>query len=431
MLLANLGSEGVDDPARRSHRPARGGARFARYIWCGERVARKRARRRRFRIDGSSLVKIYIVGRGAVGSYFGDALARVGLEVEYAPRSIDDVVPVDADVALVTTKAYDTDSAIESLRKAIRDPGKCVFVTPQNGVGNEEKLAAAFGADNVVAAALTTPVGRDRDGRVNTANEGGVALAPVGAKSYNWLIATFSEAGLTVKVVEDWRALKWSKLALNAVANASCAILNVLPNRLVHFEKIFTLEIRMIREIRAVMQAMKLTPVEPTALSRTRVVRRRVLAESGRARIVGAQHRFGARNEAAVAIAGSAQRTAADRSQLHQRCRFRRRPRTRRTHAGQRNLLSRARRHRAHAAVMGEISRASGNARGRSRRRNAPRESASPQIVFATTAWRKIFPGRPRRDRRDARRARNRGPRERFASRRSTRWLTCAGDGRY
>jgi 2-dehydropantoate 2-reductase len=207
-------------------------------------------------------VKVYIVGRGAVGTYFGDALSRVGIDVEYAPRSIDDVVPVDADVAMVTTKAYDTDDAIATLKKAIRDPEKCVFVTPQNGVGNEEKLAAAFGADNVVAAALTTPVGRDRDGRVNTAGEGGVALAPVGAKAYNWLVAAFSGAGLTVKVVEDWRALKWSKLALNAVANASCAILNVLPNRLVHFEKIFTLEIRMIREIRAVMQAMKLVPVD-------------------------------------------------------------------------------------------------------------------------------------------------------------------------
>jgi 2-dehydropantoate 2-reductase len=97
---------------------------------------------------------------------------------------------------------------------------------------------------------------------VKTANDGGVALAPVGGKAYNWLIATFSGAGLTVKVVEDWRALKWSKLSLNAVANASCAILNVLPNRLVHFEKIFTLEIRMIREIKAVMQAMKLSPVD-------------------------------------------------------------------------------------------------------------------------------------------------------------------------
>jgi 2-dehydropantoate 2-reductase len=208
-------------------------------------------------------VKIYVVGKGAVGTYFGDLLRSVGLEVVYAPRRLDDVrATYDADVALVTTKAYDTDAAIETLRRAVAHPEKCVFVSPQNGVGNEEKLAAAFGADNVVAAALTTPVGRDRDGNVKLTNEGGLALAPVGSNAYNWLVATFAGTGLNVKVVEDWRALKWSKLALNVLANASCAILNVLPNRLIHFEKVFTLEIRMIREVRAVMQAMKINPVD-------------------------------------------------------------------------------------------------------------------------------------------------------------------------
>jgi len=208
-------------------------------------------------------VKIYVVGKGAVGTYFGDLLASVGLEVVYAPRSAGDVrEQYDADLALVTTKSYDTDAAIVTMRKAIAHPEKCVFVSPQNGVGNEEKLAAAFGADNVVAAALTTPVGRDRDGNVRAAKEGGLALAPMGANAYNWLVATFAGAGVSVKVVDDWRALKWSKLALNAVANASCAILNVLPNRLVHFEKVFTLEIRMIREVRAVMQAMKIAPID-------------------------------------------------------------------------------------------------------------------------------------------------------------------------
>ena len=123
--------------------------------------------------------------------------------------------------AMVATKAYDTDSAIATLRKAIANPDRCVFVTPQNGVGNEEKLAAAFGRDNVVAAALTTPVGRDRDGRVNTANEGGVALAPVGGKAYNWLSAAFAGAGLTVKVVEDWRALQSAMAATSRKGSSS------------------------------------------------------------------------------------------------------------------------------------------------------------------------------------------------------------------
>jgi 2-dehydropantoate 2-reductase len=207
-------------------------------------------------------VNVYIVGRGAVGTYLGDLLRGAGVDVLYAPRALDQVGPYDADVALIATKAYDTEGAIETLRKAIPFPEKCVFVSPQNGVGNEERLAAAFGADNVVAAALTTPIDRDRDGNARPAKEGGLALAPMGTNAYNWLAATFAGTGLSVKIVEDWRSLKWSKLALNVVANASCAILNVLPNRFVHFDKIFTLEIRMIREVRAVMHALGIEPID-------------------------------------------------------------------------------------------------------------------------------------------------------------------------
>src|SRR6202044_2919944 len=194
--------------------------------------------------------------------YLGGLLDSIGVEVMYAPRALEDVTPYDADVAIVTTKSYDTDGAIATLRAAIAHPEKCVFLTPQNGVGNEEKLAAAFGADNVIAAALTVPVGRDRDGNARATKDGGLALAPIGSNAYNWLSATFASTGLVVKVVEDWRSLKWSKLALNVVANASCAILNVLPNRFVHFDKIFTLEIRMIREVRAVMQALAIEPID-------------------------------------------------------------------------------------------------------------------------------------------------------------------------
>ena len=207
-------------------------------------------------------MNVYIVGRGAVGTYLGDRLQSIGVNVEYAPRDIDAVTPYDADVAIVATKAYDTESAIETLRRAVKQPGKCVFVTPQNGVGNEELLSRAFGENNVVAAALTVPVDRARNGQASATREGGLALAPVGSSAFNWLVATFASSGMNVKVVDDWRALKWSKLALNVVANASCAILNVLPNRMVHFDKIFTLEIRMIREVKAVMQAMNVPTID-------------------------------------------------------------------------------------------------------------------------------------------------------------------------
>jgi 2-dehydropantoate 2-reductase len=207
-------------------------------------------------------VNVYIVGAGAVGTYLGELLARIGNNVVYAPREFEAVQPIDADLAIVAVKSYDTEGAIETLRRALREPGAATIVSPQNGVGNEEKLAAAFGADAIVACALTVPLDRDRDGRVAAAHRGGIAFAPVGAVSHNWLLAAFGSAGLTVRAASDFRALKWSKLALNVVANASCAILNVLPERLVHFSDVFTLEIRAIREVHTVMHKLGIAPID-------------------------------------------------------------------------------------------------------------------------------------------------------------------------
>ena len=207
-------------------------------------------------------MNVYVVGAGAVGTYLGEQLRAIGNKVTYAPRDLERVESVDADLAIVAVKAFDTDAATESLRRALRSPGNTTIVTPQNGVGNEEKLAAAFGADAIVACALTVPVGVDKDGKGVAASGGGIAFAPVGAMSHNWLLAAFGATGMTVTAATDYRSLKWSKLTLNVVANASCAILNVLPERLVHMDDVFTLEIRSIREVRAVMKALDITPID-------------------------------------------------------------------------------------------------------------------------------------------------------------------------
>jgi 2-dehydropantoate 2-reductase len=208
-------------------------------------------------------MKVYIVGAGAVGTYLGDKLAAIGNEITYAPRNLAEVEPVQADLALVTVKAFDTDAAIETLRRALPDPAATTIVTPQNGVGNEEKLAAVFGTEGVVACALTVPVELGRDGRGIATSGGGIAFAPVGTTSaHNWLLAAFGATGIPVISASDYRSLKWSKLALNVVANASCAILNVLPERLVAMSDAFDLEIRAIREVRATMRKLGIAPME-------------------------------------------------------------------------------------------------------------------------------------------------------------------------
>jgi 2-dehydropantoate 2-reductase len=208
-------------------------------------------------------MRVYVVGAGAVGTYLGELLRGIGNEVVYAPRALEDVLPVEAEIALVTVKSYGTSGAVQTLQRALRDPAATTIVTPQNGVGNEEVLAAAFGADNVVAAALTVPVERDASGKGHAARGGGIAFAPVGTSSaHNWLLAAFGSTGLPTSAVADYRALKWSKLALNVVANASCAILDMTPERLVREEEIFELEIRAIREVRATMRALGIATID-------------------------------------------------------------------------------------------------------------------------------------------------------------------------
>ena len=91
-------------------------------------------------------MNVYIVGSGAVGTFLGDKLRNASTTISFAPRRLDDVERVDADLAIVAVKSYDTDEAIASLQRALGPDSRATILCPQNGVGNEEKLAAAFGA---------------------------------------------------------------------------------------------------------------------------------------------------------------------------------------------------------------------------------------------------------------------------------------------
>lgn len=207
-------------------------------------------------------MKVYVVGAGAIGTYLGELLRATGAEVTYAPRRFREVGQVVPDLAVVAVKSYDTPEAIRSLQRALAYAPETTILTVQNGVGNEELLAQAFGADRIAAGALTVPVERGADGRSRAAQPGGLGLAPVGGSPHNWLVAAFERAGLPVVVCADYRALKWSKLALNIVANASCAILDILPSELVRDAGLFELELAAVRETHAVMQALSLRAVD-------------------------------------------------------------------------------------------------------------------------------------------------------------------------
>jgi 2-dehydropantoate 2-reductase len=243
---------------------------------------------------GADSRTVLLIGAGAVGSYLASKLILAGHEVVVVDRperadfvlalgfhlqegetlrsarpvaaagSLAEASPlgVEYDLAILATKAYDAQAALEELAAA-RMPRPRKVMTVQNGVETEETAARAWGADRVLAASLTAPITVKGQGQVAVERGGrGLALAPVvkGEPVDEW-VALFRDAGLKTRGYGDYRAIKWSKLFLNIIANASCAILNRRPAVIYRYRPTFMLEREMLRETLAVMRRLKVRVV--------------------------------------------------------------------------------------------------------------------------------------------------------------------------
>lgn len=251
---------------------------------------------------------VFVLGAGAVGSLIGGLLAagghRVGgrrigghrvvligrekvlqpvetggLEVRIGERAFT-VRPGTAfslaealkshgapDLIVCAVKSYDTAVAAAEIASVSpgspgRAAGACVL-TVQNGLGNEEELAARVGNERVLSGALTLAVSTSRPGRVEAEpGKGGLALAALapGAaaaqRASDDLAATLAASGVPVRVHADYRAVKWSKLLLNILANASCAALDMTPAAALTDRGVFLIEREGFREACAVMDAL-------------------------------------------------------------------------------------------------------------------------------------------------------------------------------
>ncbi len=175
------------------------------------------------------------------------------------------------DLAVFTVKSYDTAAAVGELAAALAATGAPApaLLSVQNGVGNEDALAAALPSVTVLAGSITTPVSVEGPGdiRVDKPRYGlGLGVwRPAGGEApthlYAETCAVFEHGGFAVKQYADAQAMKWTKLLMNMMGNATCAILDEGPQIAFADSRIVDLEIDAWREALAVMEAAGIKPL--------------------------------------------------------------------------------------------------------------------------------------------------------------------------
>jgi 2-dehydropantoate 2-reductase len=211
-------------------------------------------------------MEIVVFGAGSLGSLIGGLLARAhdvtllgrdphveairrsGLEItgeiEFVvdPDARTDAPPA-ADLAIVTTKAFDTESAA----RALAGRADCVL-SLQNGMGNEAVLRTEL--DRVLAGTCTYGALRDEPGVVRCTGRGEVVLGALPERrsegsdradrdggthragsvnrtdraAADRVGRAFREAGVETTVTDDMTGRLWEKLAINAAINPVTAL---------------------------------------------------------------------------------------------------------------------------------------------------------------------------------------------------------------
>ena len=238
-------------------------------------------------------MNILIIGAGAIGGYLGgklaahhtvtiydrarlvDAVNARGLrliepEGAYTVTNLNAFTTLDEvfartprfDLALCCVKAYDTAEAVTPLRPYADRIER--WLTPQNGVANEELLGQFFGREKIISGTVLNPISIPEAGTVRLEKrKGGLGLAPIDpSRPVGPVADVIAAIGLPLRVYADYRAMKWSKLLLNLLGNATSAILDMNTLDAFADRRVFALEVAALCEAIAVMDALHIKAVD-------------------------------------------------------------------------------------------------------------------------------------------------------------------------
>jgi 2-dehydropantoate 2-reductase len=228
-------------------------------------------------------LKIAVMGAGAVGGYFGGLLAKGGLNVTFIARGKhleaitahgleikshkgDFAVKAKAtsdpkaigpvQLILCCVKSYDTEAATRQCLPMMQD--NTAILSLQNGVDNEEKIAAIVGERRVLGGVAYIGVSIVEPGVLSHTAEGRIVFGEMQggiSDRVKHLEQTFREAGLPAEISSNIQAILWGKLVWNAAFNALNTLVGGEVKLLVERPETRALARQVMEEVRAVAVA--------------------------------------------------------------------------------------------------------------------------------------------------------------------------------
>jgi 2-dehydropantoate 2-reductase len=222
-------------------------------------------------------MKIVMMGPGAMGSLFGGLLTRAGEElwlVGYREDQVDticsvgltfeekgktQIIPMNAtfdvtsvgkaDLVIFFVKTYDTEKAVSDA--LILEKEDTIFLTLQNGLGNEEVICKQIDRKKVMLGVTGHGATLIRSGHIRHAGWGQTFIGELDQRITDRAIRIaqmFSRAGIETEVSSNIQANVWGKLLVNVGINALTALTGFKNGQLADYPETMRLMEKLVAE---------------------------------------------------------------------------------------------------------------------------------------------------------------------------------------
>jgi 2-dehydropantoate 2-reductase len=250
---------------------------------------------------GRKIVRICVVGAGAMGGLYGGRLALAGHDVSFvdanpatveeinanglhldgiggdhrirAPAASDPDGVAKADVVLFHTGTNHTRAGAGTAARVLAPEGFVVCM--QNGIGNVEILSEVVGAERVVGGISYHSAASPGPGHATHTNDGATWIGEIDGRDRGRLqplCDALRGAGMQAKIVDNIMAVIWTKFVLNCAINPVSAMTGLRLGEIGEDEAATELQDRVMEEILAVVAAKGIELTDPDIAASVRKI---------------------------------------------------------------------------------------------------------------------------------------------------------------